>query len=364
MSDDFNMPRASRPEWWRFFAAEAGKDGDCPLYQLLANRIAEDDEIKAVAGAAQEGQPPANILFAAVHFLLLGGAAHELRLYYPHLVKPDEMVRAADDAAFAVFKDFVRRHRREIEALARRRVTNTNEVRRCSYLRCGYAEIARRADAPLHLIELGPSAGLNLNWDRYAYRYEGAETLSGGGASTLTIDAAWRGETPPPVPAAHPAMPARIGLERSPVDLSNEEDRRWLVALIWPGRPDRIRRQQAALAIARDHMPPVRAGDALESLPAAIGEADAGLALTVAHTMVLYQWPQPARAALDALLREASQRRPIYRLYQDTLSLDDITAGRTPLRLTTYWRGGAETEVLADAHHHGSWIAWGPQPAG
>ena len=48
---------------------------------------------------------------------------------------------------------------------------------------------------PLDLIELGPSAGLNLLWDRYAYAYEAVPTITAlmpaaggtGGGTVVTL---------------------------------------------------------------------------------------------------------------------------------------------------------------------------------
>ncbi len=59
----------------------------------------------------------------------------------------------------------------EIAALIETRVTNTNEVGRSAVLHPGFRAVAAEAGAPLNLIEIGPSAGLNLIWDRYGVRY-------------------------------------------------------------------------------------------------------------------------------------------------------------------------------------------------
>lgn len=348
-----------RPDYWRYFAGEAARGGDCPLYEHIALAIAEDPGLQAVTMPARLGQPPANMLFAAVHFVLLGGVDHRLRLYYSHLLKPGETVPELGPEIYPLFKDFVARYRDETALLIATRVTNTNEVRRCAYLRAGYAEIAARTGRPIHIVELGPSAGLNLNWDRYAYRYEnaGGERLEGGGASSLTIDCEWRGAKPPPVPAQNPVVAARLGLELNPVDLESAADRRWLVALLWPGLTHRIERMKKALAIAAEHIPPIRQGDALEALPDVVTGIDAASAVVVAHSMVTYQWNEPMWERLDAILRAASADRPIYRLFSDRVFRDDPTE-TYPLRLWTYRGDAREQQVVAHVHHHGAWIEW------
>ena len=350
-----------RPEYWRYFAGEAAKGGDCPFYEVISNAIADDPEMQAVTLTARTGQPPANMLFAAVHYTLLDGADHPLRRYYSHLLKPGETEAAIGPGAYDVFKDFVASHRAALDTLIASRVTNTNEVRRCAFLRAGYATIAAWVDKPLHIVELGPSAGLNLNWDRYAYRYVHADgrALEGGPESALTIDSEWRGDVPPPVPAAPPAVAARIGLELNLVDLASAADRRWLLALLWPGLPERIERMRKALEIAVRFPPPIRAGDALAHLPEEVEKIAPGNAAVVAHSMVTYQWSQPMRDRLETMLTEASARRPIYRLFQDTIE-HAFDPALYPLRLRIYDRGTMREERLADVHHHGAWIAWAP----
>ena len=46
----------------------------------------------------------------------------------------------------------------------------TNETRRAIALLAGFLHLAARFDAPIDLLEIGASAGLNLYWDRFAYR--------------------------------------------------------------------------------------------------------------------------------------------------------------------------------------------------
>lgn len=346
-----------KPDYWRYFGGEAAKGGDCPLYELLANAIADDPEIQAVTTTAQPGQPPANMLFAAVHYALLAGADHPLRLWYGHLLKPGEREAPVSEAAYAAFRDFVLTHRAVIDPLIATRVTNTNEVRRSTFLRAGYAAIAAETGRALGIVELGPSAGLNLNWDRYAYAYRLPDggLLRGGPASALELDCAVRGAAPP-VPDAPPDVASRVGLELNPVDLGSAADRRWLVALLWPSQPDRMARLTAALEIAAQHKPPVIAGDALKNIGPQLALIPAEATAVVTHSLVTYQWTAAMRATLHDLLLETSRRRPVYRL-----SAEFKAEGESwdyPLRLDVYDGGQADTRILAGVHHHGSWIDW------
>ena len=56
-----------------------------PLYQLLGNAVAADEELLDLAAEALPGQPPPNVLFAAVHARLAQHLDHPLAAYYATL---------------------------------------------------------------------------------------------------------------------------------------------------------------------------------------------------------------------------------------------------------------------------------------
>jgi len=59
----------------------------------------------------------------------------------------------------------------------------------------------------VHLIEVGASAGLLLNVDRY--RYLIGEQVFGRPDATVTVDSQWRGTRPPPeLETTYPRSPA------------------------------------------------------------------------------------------------------------------------------------------------------------
>ncbi len=218
-------------DYWTFFIEDAKKIGS-PLYARLADGVRSDADLKALAERARKGQPPANMILGAVHFLLLRGAEHPLRKHYPDLGggAPE------GEDPFPLFRDFVNLHRDAITKLIETRVTNTNEVGRSTVLHAGFRNLAAQVDAPLHLVEIGPSAGLNMIWDRYGVRYikDGAVAASVGPDAKLVIDCEKRGDHVPPA-GNNPAVAGRVGLELNPVDLSNADDRDWLRALMWAG---------------------------------------------------------------------------------------------------------------------------------
>ena len=99
------------------------------------------------------------------------------------------------------------------EFLTTRRV-QTNEVQRTWALLPAFLSLG---ESRLDLLELGPSAGLNLVWDRYRYRYQAGR----GGRRELA------GEERAPVPAELLERPADIvrrrGVDLVPVDATTDE---------------------------------------------------------------------------------------------------------------------------------------------
>src|SRR4029079_13903824 len=127
--------------------------------------------------------------------------------FYP----PSPDARPTADVVEAATRD----HRDDIAAFIAH-PPQTNEVGRSAILMPGYAEIARRTGLPLRVLELGASAGLNLNWDRYAYRY--GEHFVGARNAPLTVSAEWRG--PWSGVSEVPPVAERRGCDRSPIDLA------------------------------------------------------------------------------------------------------------------------------------------------
>jgi hypothetical protein len=221
-------------------------------------------------------------------------------------------------------------------------------------LNAAFRALAREAGQPLHLIEIGPSAGLNLIWDRYGVRYRRGEDIFATDVpdAKLTIDVELKGEKIPPHGAA-PIVASRVGLELNPVDLTHADDRDWLRALIFPDRVERFARLEAALEIYRDARPEIRVGNALVLLPDALARVPAGETVCVYHTFVTYQFSQAMKAALGDLLTVAGLRRPVWRI-----GLEGRGNNENPLTLRRYHDGAKEERVLAKAHPHGAWLEW------
>jgi hypothetical protein len=334
-------------DYWQFFADDARRTGS-ELYARLSEGVRDDAGLRAMCAHAKPGQPHANLLLGAVHFLLLRGARHPLREFYP-----DMGGRNSGDP-FPAFRDFCLTHREELLPLVNSRVTNTNEVGRSAILHPGFRAAAEEANAPLSLIEIGPSAGLNMIWDSYGIRYrKDAKTIAEiAPDAPLVIECELKGDKIPPTGPA-PQIASRVGLELNPVDLSNPDDRDWLRALMWPDQIARAQRLDKAIALFEKSQPEIRAGDALALLPEAMADAPPHATICVYHTIAVYQFSTAMKQALDDILTAAGLRRPVMRLSFEMEALHECV-----LRLIRYRGGTKDERMLAICHPHGTWLEW------
>jgi hypothetical protein len=331
---------------FRVFAEDARDTA--PLYHLLSPLIADDAALLGLAAETRLGQPPPNMLFAAAHYLLLAEPSQPLAAAYPSLGGADR----PSPRFFALFRDFCLARAAPLGALLRERITQTNEVRRCALLLPAFALAQHMAGGlPLALVEVGASAGLNLNFDRYAYDY-GAGRV-GDRDSQVAITTELRGPLRPAVPAELPAVASRVGLDLSPIAHDDEDGLRWLSALIWPEHSQRFHNLRAAIELAQRQPPPLIAGDALELLPELLAEQPAETALCVYHTFVTYQFSPAQRERLDSILRAASRGRPIYRL-----SCEGLRNTYPEAHLTSYRDGAASEQLIAICDGHLRWMEW------
>jgi hypothetical protein len=337
-------------DYWDFFAADAKRTGS-QMYARLAQGVSGDMEMRELAARAKPGQPHANLLFAAVHFLLLRGAQHPLRDFYPDLNSGH--TKAGDP--FPPFRDFVRAHRAQLEQLIATRVTNTNEVGRSALLHAGFRVLAAEAGEPLNLVEIGPSAGLNLIWDRYgvSYNRDGKAAASIAPDAPLAIQCELRGDKIPPTTAT-PQVAKRLGLELNPVDLSNADDRDWLRALMWPDQISRLERLDKAISLFRENKPEIRSGDALALLSGALRDMPENETVCIYHTIAVYQFSRQMKETLHDILTVAGLRRPVWRLSFEAESWE----GRCPINLIRYKEVTRYERELGHAHTHGTWLEW------
>ncbi|SIR21000.1 hypothetical protein SAMN05421858_1837 [Haladaptatus litoreus] len=334
------MSLAEQFEWFADWCV-----GTSPLYEEISREIADDPDLLAIAEEIPPKRGTPNILFAAIHWHLLGGANHELAEYYPTLTDDPK-----SDNPFPAFREFCLVFETELLPLLRNRRTQTNAVRRCTALFPAFSHVSKEVGGdPLALVELGPSGGLNLCWHQYAYDYGDAGQF---GTSDFVLDSEIRSEKTPPISDDFPAVASRIGIDLNPLSIQDEKDVRWLRALIWPEHGDRHRLLQRAADVAQQHPPELRQGDAIEELPDVLAEIPDDVPVCVFDTQMRYQLPDSAQDRLRAHIESAAQERTIHWLsgHESTDEWDNA--------FTLDWFDGEEYEPLVAYEQHGKWIRW------
>ena len=228
----------------------------------------------------------------------------------------------------------------------------TNETGRAGPIMAGLLVLAADHGLPFELIELGASAGLNQNLDRFGYRL--GETRAGDPDSPLHLAPAWDGASPPSAPVR---VLARRAVDQAPVDLADPAERDRLAAYCWADQHERMQRLDAALAIAAAHPPHVEKGDAAAFAERVLAEPQAeGVCRVLFHTIFWTYLPPEKqariRAALESAGANASPDRPIAWLRYEL----NGQGGVAELHLRT-WPGGADLH-LATGHPHGSRVHW------
>jgi hypothetical protein len=179
----------------------------------------------------------------------------------------------------------------------------TNETRRSIALLAGFLAFAKEWRGPIDMLELGASAGLNLYWDRFAYR---TQSWNWGGASAVVIDTDWHG--PAPHVEAAPNVRHRAGCDLNPLDLNDAEAVLRLKSYIWPDQADRLARFDGAVRLAKESSVKVERASAEEWLARKLAARADDAATIVYHSVFLQYPPREVRKAIVAAIRQAGER--------------------------------------------------------
>jgi hypothetical protein len=337
--------------------ARASRALGSPFTARLCDLLAERLEARGAVGArvlGWTGEPSGKSdalalrVTGALHAEVLGGTSPALAAAYP----PHEV---ADEALWAAIAEALATREEAILAFLDS-PPQTNEVGRSAAMIAAGHLLHARFPLPFVLSELGASAGLNLNWDRFALETSGGRL--GDGAPVLAPT--WHGEAPV---ASAPVVVDRRGVDLRPIDLADPAQRLRLRAYVWPDQAARLAALDAALA----HPPaPVDRGDAGEWLARRLGEPRLGHLHMVWHTIAWQYFPPGTRATCEAALEGAgalaTEDAPLARLAMeaDGAGVTGAASGGEGAALTlTVWPGG-EPQPLGRIHFHGRWIDWRP----
>jgi len=232
----------------------------------------------------------------------------------------------------------------------------TNEVQRSWVLAPLFLLVARRTGATvLDLVELGPSAGLNLLWDRYACHYRAGRV--GPEEPWLELTGEERRPVPTDVLAARPAVRGRVGIDRAPIDVTSEDGARLLACFVWADQTERLELLRRAIETVRRDPPELLRGDLVETLPSVLAARPDDALTVVFQTAVLGYLGDDRREQVRETLRAAGEERPLA-----FVSAGNPRTGqsRWGLRIVT-WPGG-EREFIGHADYHGAWLDWSSAP--
>ncbi|MEQ1708602.1 MAG: DUF2332 domain-containing protein [Terricaulis sp.] len=284
-------------------------------------------------------------LAGALHAAVLTGRDFALAELYP-AASPSWRMDDVWPAAHA----FIAREQNWVREFIRS-PPQTNETRRAIGLLAGFLSFARQWSGPVDMLEIGASAGLNLYWDRFAYR---TKTWSWGQASPVQIDTDWHGPAPPVDVALK--VRQRAACDLNPLDIADVAQVLQLKSYIWPDQADRLARFDGAAALAVEQGVSVERADAAPWLARKLKARADDAATIVYHSVFLQYPPREAREAIIAAIREEGERaRPQAPLVWVRLEPEAVTDGvanglRFVIDITT-WPGG-ERRILGYTDGH------------
>ncbi len=352
-------------ETFRRFAGSLA--GSSELYRVICEGIATSDDTLRLMEVTPAAQRYPMLLLAAVHDLLLAGAAHPLRDHYPTL---GGQVPKRIEEVQGVFNDFCMQNASLLRPILAQRATQTNEIGRVAALRPVLATLADERIEEVALAEFGASAGLNLLLDACHVIYSDG-SRAGDADAPVQIECELRGPLPPGAFLARtaPTVAFRLGLDQSPVSVDDEVATRWLLACVWPDQVQRFQRTKAAFEVARQRRPSVLHGRLPEDGKALLEKVPSGPHLCILTTWVLAYLSERERTELDAQVAQVAASRDVTWILAESPGYlgpsgaeaaeahklrDDAT-----ILMSRRYRNGARTDILhANMHGHGTWIRW------
>ena len=330
--------------------------GTSPLYERVAVALSESDEaLRAIEAAPARKRHP-TVILAALYDLALAGRAPALAAAYA----------AADgEAAAGAAIDTLARMTDSVVAIAVRRQPRPNETGRCAVLYPAIAEAAGRAGAhAVGLIDVGCSAGLNLNVDRVGITYSDGRSL-GDASSPVQVSASIVGNRPVPA-RAMPEVVARVGVDLDPVDVTDAADARWLRACLWPDQPERAARLEAEMALAATAPPVLLRGDAVEVMPDAFAQVPLDALPVVTSTWTLSHFPLESRLRFLHRLEGTGAGRTVAWVSVEGVGVapavptlgDRRASGHSIIGLAVFGQSTLHAEAIGRCWSRGRLLAW------
>ena len=316
--------------------------------------------IKAISADYEQGGPIASLLANWTTNPRADALALRLAGYFHHAVLinrdpelaahyPSSIANWTIDDIWPLARALLEREPNTAAAFIRS-APQTNETRRSIALLAAFLHFAQRWQSEIDLLEIGASAGLNMNWDLYTYK---TKSWTWGAEGPVQIDTDWNG---PPPPLADINVRTRAACDLNPLDISDETQRLQLKSYIWPDQPERLARFDGAVALARETGVHVERADAAPWLAQKLNARAADAATIVYHSVFLQYPPREAREAIvDAITEAGARATPSAPLAWVRLEPEALTDGvenspRMVIDITT-WPGGARRIIgYTDGH--------------
>jgi hypothetical protein len=338
--------------------AEADHADASPLYKRVALALSESDQaLRAIEAVPARKRNP-TVILAALRDLALAGRAPALAAAYA-------AATGDADAAVGPAIDTLLRMTDAVADIAARRPFRADETGRYAVLYPAIAEAARRAGAKaVGLIDIGRSAGLNLNVDRVGITYSNGPSL-GDPSSPVQLTSRIAQDRAVPT-RAMPEVVARIGLDLDPIDVSDADDARWLRACLPPDQPERLARLDAEMALAATAPPLLLSGDVAELLPDAIARVPADVLPVVTTTWALSQFSLETRQRFLRRLKEAASGRTVAWVSAEGVGVaptiptlgDRAASGHSIIGLALFGRSTQPAEAIGRCWSRGRFLAW------
>lgn len=320
-----------------------GSDFTARICDTLAEVLQPDQGPVAQQVLGWQGDPSGKAdavplrLCGGLHGLVLTGLSPALlRAYANREIDPGLLI------------DTIQRHRCFLHEWLQS-APQTNEVARSAAIIAAARFVQQFTTLPMRVLELGASAGLNLNFHRYEIDIENKYPTESDG---VVLRPEWSGE----YPRADLSVAMACGIDLNPLDPLKHALR--LRSYCWPDQEQRLARLDAALRLTAQHPTTVDQGDAGAWLGAQLDHLPLGQTTFVFHTIAAQYFPQDTLATCEAALqnagRAASRDAPLVHFSMES---DGGRGARLALRL---WDGAERAWILGRADFHGRWIEWQP----
>jgi hypothetical protein len=219
-----------------------------------------------------------------------------------------------------------------------------------------FSKIIAEENNPTTIIDIGTSAGLTLNFDKYEYWYNDQKVF---GKSDVLVKSTTI-ESPIPEICPIPQPIHKVGIDQNLIDHANEEEILWLKALVWADQLERFVALDKALRLRELKSIKFTQADSILDFELEILKIDTSQTLIVYATHVLYQFTQAQKDEFYAMLDRVGKRRDFYFLSVESIRalMERYNSKETVIELTTYKSKQKTVNFLAETNGHGNWIRW------